>query len=178
MKTSLKLVAAIAALMLFASSCGDDGGGGGGNTASADDPLVQAIVDDIMAGGDGVTTDRAEAECFVGGVVGEIGTARLNALGVTETNIAALDEIEWTEDEARSVVDSMFSCVDVTASFVDDMDFGELDDSQAECVRGIFSEDVLKDFMVSTFTGDEDAMSGIFALMGQVQECGIDVFGG
>jgi hypothetical protein len=170
---SLKIVAALAALMLFASSCGDDGGGG--STASADSPLVQAIVDDIMADSDGVTTERAEAECFVGGVVGEIGTDRLNALGVTETNVAALDEIDWTEDEANAVVDKMFGCMDLTENFVEQMELGDLDASQAECVKGVFSEDVLRDFFASSLTGEEPGAE-IFALFGELAGCGIDVF--
>jgi hypothetical protein len=170
---SLKIVAVMAALLLFASSCGDDGGG---SAASADDPLVQAIVDDIMSEADGLTTERAEAECFVSGVVGEIGTARLNELGVTETNIAGLDEIDWTEDEAGSVVDRLFACVDVSDSFIEQNDFGELDAAQTECVRGVFTEENLKPALVSLYSG-EDAEAGLFELFSQVSDCGINPFG-
>lgn len=176
MKTYAKTVAVLAALAMLGSACGDDDGGGGA-TASADDPLVQAIVDDIMADGDGLTSDRAEAECFVGGVVGELGTERLNALGVSETNIAPLDEVEWTEAEAQSVVDTMFGCIDVTESFVEQLDLGELDDAQSECVSGVVTDDVLKGFFLDSFTGDEGVSDNLFELMGGIASCGIDLSG-
>ena len=150
MKKTLKIVAALASVVMLAAACGDDGGGG--SAVAADDPLVQAIVDDIMSDSDGITTERAEAECFVGNVVGSIGKDRLTALGVSETNIADLDEIDWTEDEARAVVDNMFGCMDLTDNFIDSMELGELDAAQRECVSGVFSEDVLKDFFLATFT--------------------------
>lgn len=179
MTTILKIAAALASLALLATACGDDGGGGISGidgAASADDPLVQAIVDDIMADSDGITTERAEAECFVGNVVGSLGKERLTALGVSETNVAALDEIDWTEDEARTVVDNMFGCMDLTDNFIEQMELGDLDESQTDCVRGVFSEDALKDFFVASFTGDEEGGAGIFALMGQLAECGVDFF--
>lgn len=176
MKKTLKLVAALAAVAMMAGACGDDDGGGGGS-ASADSPLVQAIVDDVMADSDGITTDRAEAECFVGGVVGTLGEDRLNELGVTEDNVVGLDEIEWTEDEATSVVDKMFDCIDMGESFIEQMEFGDLDDEQTACVQDVFSEDVLKGFFVGTLTNDEEAASGLFALFGELADCGVDIAG-
>jgi len=171
MKKALKIVAIVASVVVLATACGDDSGG----AASADDPLVQAIVDDILADSDGITTERAEAECFVGNMVGGIGKDRLTSLGVTETNIAGLDEVEWTEDEARLVVDNMFGCMDLTANFISQMDLGDIDESQRECVGGVFSEDVLKDFFLSSVSGEEPGAE-IFALFGQLVDCGIDVF--
>ena len=173
MKKTLKLAAVLISLVMFAAACGDDDGGG--SAASADDPLVQAIVDDIMADSDGITTERAEAECFVGNVVCDIGKDRLTALGVSETNVAGLDEIDWSEAEARSVVDNMFGCMDLTDNFIDAMELGDLDGDQRSCVSDVFSEDVLKDFFVSSLT-DEEPGSEIFALFGQLAECGINVF--
>lgn len=176
MTKTLKIVAVLASLVLLASACGDDSGSG--SAASADDPLVQAIVDDIMSDGDGIgiTTDRGEAECFVGNVVGTIGKDRLTALGVLESNVAALNEIEWTEGEARSVVDNMFGCMDLTNNFVEQMELGDLDGVQTDCVRGVFTEDVLKDLFLAEFSGDESGASGIFSLMGDLTDCGIDLF--
>ena len=173
-KMTLKTVALLAAVLLMATACGDDGGGGG--SASVDDPLVQAIVDDIMADGDGLTTERSEAECFVSRVVGTIGNERLTALGVTETNVAGLDEIDWTEAEARSVVDDMFGCMDLTENFITQMELGDLDADQTSCVREVFTDDVLKDFFVASFTDDEAGGASIFSLLGQLSECGIDLF--
>lgn len=178
MKTILKTLAALLTLTVLATACGDDGDGGGSATpASADSPLVQAIVDDVLEDGDGVTTDRDEAECFVGGVVDEIGEDRIRALGVSEENVAGLDEIDWTTEEAESVVDKLFSCMDLTENFIDQMEFGDLDEGQTDCVRGVFTEDVLKEFFVASFTGDESGMAGIFELMGELTECGVNLFG-
>jgi len=60
-------------------------------------------------------------------------------------------------------------------AIVDDMDLGELDDAQTECVRGVFSDGVLKEFMESTLTGEEPGEE-IFSLMGEISACGIDLF--
>lgn len=174
MKKTLKIVAVAASLVILASACGDDGGG---SVASADDPLVQAIVDDVMADGDGVTSERAEAECFVGGVVGSLGKDRLAELGVTESNVPGLDEIAWTEQEANTLVDRLFGCMDLTDNFIEQMDLGDIDESQRDCVSGVFSEDVLKEFFVSSFAGTEPGAE-IFALFGELTECGVDLLGG
>ena len=72
-------MALVTALSLVAASCGDDGG-----DASADSPLVQAIIDDVMADEDPLSTDRAEVECFVTGIVGSLGEDRLRELGIAE----------------------------------------------------------------------------------------------
>ena len=174
MKNFTKIISALVSVVLLAAACGDDEGGG--NAVATDDPLVQAIVDDVLSDSDPLTSDRAEAECFVGGVVGTIGKDRLTALGVSESNVAALDEIDWTEDEARAVVDRMFDCLDPAESFIDSMDLGELDDEQTSCVRDVFDEDTLKTFFVAAFTNDDEAGAEIFALMGQLAECGVNFF--
>lgn len=175
MSATLKIMATLMTVVVLATACGDDGGGGG-SAVSANDPLVQAIVDDVLADSNGITADRGEAECFVTGVVGTVGKARLSELGVTETNIQNLDEIDWTDQEAESVIDDMFRCMDMAQTFVQQMDLGDLDSAQSDCVRGVFTEDVLKDFFLASFR-NEDPGEGIFGLFGQLADCGLDGFG-
>ncbi|MEQ8840954.1 MAG: hypothetical protein RIB98_08230 [Acidimicrobiales bacterium] len=174
MTNLLKIATALLSVVLLAGACGDDDGGGG-NAAPSDSPLVQAIADDMMDDEGSLTADRSEAECFASNVVGTVGEDRLNELGVTAADVGDIDGVAWTQSEAETIVDGMFSCIDMGESFVDDMDFGELDSEQEACIRGIFTEDVLKGFFVSSLTGDDEAGAGIFALMGEVAGCGIEL---
>ncbi len=174
MKRLIKVVALGLGMALIAAACGNDSSGG--STAPADDPLVQAVVDDILAEGDGLTADRGEAECFAGGVVGGIGGSRLAELGVTAENVGDLDEYSWTEDEARLIIDKMFDCMDPAGSFADDLAVDGMTDEQTACLAGAFDEDTLKNFFVGGLIGEQP--TDFFAVIGEaMSSCGLDAFG-
>jgi hypothetical protein len=148
----LKMVALAVGMTLIAAACGSDSGGG---TAPADDPLVQAVVDDILSDGNGITNDRGEAECFAGGVVGGIGTARLVELGVTVDNVGSLDDYAWTDREANVIIDKMFECTDAAAGFVADLGGDSMTSEDSACLVGVFDEDTIRKFFIAGLTGDE-----------------------
>ena len=173
MKRLIKVVALGLGMALIAAACGNDTGGG---AAPADDPLVSAIVDDILSDSGGMTDDRGEAECFAGGVVGGLGGSRLAELGVTPDNVGELDEYTWTDDEARLIIDKMFECMDPAQSFFDDLAIDGMTDEQTACLAGAFDEDTLKEFFVGGLTGEQP--TDFFATIGAaMSECGLDAFG-
>jgi hypothetical protein len=169
----LKLVALALVMTLIAAACGSDSGG---SAAPADDPLVQAVVADILAEEDGLTADRGEAECFAGGVVGGIGADRLAELGVTVDNVGSLDDFTWSEDEANLIIDKMFDCTDVSQSFVDDLGGSGMTSEQTACLADAFDKDTMRKFFVAALTGDESADS-FTAIAEAMSGCGLDLFG-
>lgn len=162
MRRLTKMVALGLGLILLASACSDDDGGG----ASADDPLVVAIVDDIVNNDAPFTTDRGDAECFAGGVVGEIGNDRLAELGVTAENVGDLDDFAWTEDEVNVIIDKLFGCIDVKDSFARSLQGPEADDGVTSCISGELSDDSIRAFFAASFSGVEsDSFDEISAAM-------------
>lgn len=174
MNRFLRLLAIAAGLALVAGACGDDGGDGG--AASVDDPLVQAIVDDMLADGS-MGADQAQAECFASRVVGGVGNDRLTELGVTPDNVGELDEIAWTQDEAELIVDELFECTDVEDGFAGSMVSDELDEEQSECIADAFGTDRLKDFFVTNLMGEEPT-GFLTDVASAMEECGIDPLAG
>jgi hypothetical protein len=174
MKRLIKVAALGVGMALIAAACGNDSSGG--SVASADDPLVQAVVEDILSDDGSLTSDRGEAECFAGGVVGGIGGSRLAELGVTADNVGDLDEYTWSEDEARLIIDKMFDCMDPAGTFVEDLSVDGMTDEQTACLAGAFDEDTLKDFFVGGLTGEQP--TDFFATIGEaMSSCGLDAFG-
>ena len=144
-------MAILVALMLIAAACGDDDDSG--STDISDDPLAMALADSVVEE-DSPFATQEDANCFASEVVGEIGTDRLNELGVTEDNIGEIEDIDFTEGEIDIIVDAMSDCVDLTAALAAefDADFGAVG---AECLAEGLGDDLLSDLMKSSFTGEE-----------------------
>lgn len=173
MRRLARLATAGLALTVLAGACGDDGGGNG--AAPVDDPLVQAIVDDITIDDNPLTTERGDAECFATRVVGSVGNERLAALGVTVDDVGSINEFSWTPAEVDMIVENMFDCIDVTSGFTRSLVSEDMTPEQVGCLEGSFTQDVVHDFYRSTFSGDEGA-----EFFGQITAamtaCGIDPF--
>ena len=167
----MKLVALGLGMALIAAACGSDGG-----SAPADDPLVQAIVDDILTEEDSLTTDRGEAECFARGLVGEIGGDRLGQLGVTVADVGDLEDFDWSEAEANVIIDKVFDCTDAAANFVSDLGGDTMTADQRACLIEVFDEDTIRNFFITSLTGGESL--DIFSdLADAFSACEIDAFG-
>lgn len=174
MNRFLRRLAIVMGLVLVAGACGDDDGG---SAASTDDPLVQAIVDEMLADETNPAASRDEAECFASGVVGAIGTDRLNELGVTPDDVGSLDEIGFERAEVEVVVDEMFDCTSAAEEFVNQFSVDGMSDEDAACLADAFGEDKLKEFMVSAFLDEEP--SDLFAtITTAMNDCGIDPLAG
>ena len=153
-----KLMAMLMALMVIAAACGDDDDSG--STDISDDPLAMALADSVVEE-DSPFATQEDANCFAGKVVGEIGTDRLNELGVTETNVGEIEDIDFTEGEIDTIVDAMSDCVDLTAALAAEFeaDFGA---EGAECLAEGLGDDLLTDLMKSSFTGEEEELPDEF----------------
>jgi hypothetical protein len=166
--TTAALTAAV--LTLGLAACGGDDESGGGDLS----PLAQAIADDMLdtseEGGMVPTVD--EANCFAGSVVDGIGEDRLRELGVDESTVQDIEELDFSAEEVDVVVDSMFDCVDVSSMMASELeaDFGA---EGAQCVADKLDAEFLKDIMAQEFAGVEAEMSDEFfqAFLDIASEC-------
>ncbi|WP_040493487.1 hypothetical protein [Ilumatobacter nonamiensis] len=152
--TRILSIAAVTALTLAAAACGGDDDGG--SSDGADSPVGEALAAEILddSEGESVAQTEEEARCWAGSIVDDIGEERLEELGVTADNVSDIDDIGFSDDEVDGLVDGMFDCIDVTATFAEQFteDFGE---EGAQCVAESLDEDFVKDLMRSVVSGEE-----------------------
>ncbi len=127
---------------------------GGGGDSAADSPLAEALAANMQAEEEGLVNSEEDAECWAGKVVSDIGEDRLAELGMTETDVPDIDEMDFTSDEVSSVVDSMFECIDVKAAFAAEFesDFGA---EAAGCLADGLDEQFVKEILLSEMDGSE-----------------------
>ena len=159
-------------IALVAAACGSSGD----DAADTDDPLVQAIADDIAADPDTPFREREAAECFAADIVGGIGTDRLAELGVSASSVADLDDIDFNDSEIGRVVDSLDKCVDLEQALADSLaEDGTMAADDAECLIGELGTDVIKDAFRSTFSGGDTEPTNAFlqAMLDAAAACDI-----
>ena len=163
-----KLGLVLAALVVLLAACG---GGGGGLSAEE-----QAKADEITAE---LTADQSienpfagqeQASCFSGGLVKELGLARVNELdtgGGVEEGFANM-----TAEEQGKVADLAIDCIDMQAYMGQMMANAGLPQDQADCVADGLNDDLIKELFLAQISGadvtaNEDLMAVIFeCLMG------------
>lgn len=147
-----RVVGVMVALMLVGAACGGDDDA----VAASDSPLVAALADEISSNEDGDSpfSNREEAECWAGRIVGGIGEGRLTELGVTAEDVGEIGDYNFTEDEIDVIVDSMDKCIDLKAALAETFteDFGA---EGAECVADELDGDLLRDLMAAGITDSE-----------------------
>lgn len=169
----LRCFGAACAAALLLAACGSDGGSG------ADSAVGQALVDELMSDSDSPLTGEEEARCMAGDIVDNIGEDRLADLGVTADSVAAIEDVDFSDDEQETVIDALFDCVDVRAAMAEEMavDFGE---EGATCLADNLDEDLLREAMGTGFA-DADAEPSEGFLQGMLDvaaECDLPLFGG
>lgn len=156
-----KLLMAFVAFALVASACGGDDDDGG--VAAADSPLVGAIAEQMMEGADADSpiATQAEAECWAGRVVGNIGEDRLGELGVTVDNVGDIEDLDFTDGEVDTIVSSLGDCVDLKALMAEQM-AGDLGEEAANCVAGELDDDFLNGLIGAAFRDEDPSGSDDF----------------
>lgn len=128
----------VLALGLVAVACGGDAAG----LSSEEQALADAIFADM-------TLDNADEEvppddmrCFADGMVGELGVARLGALGVTASSVGEPEDAfrGMTDAEMERMADVGLDCIDYATGFVEAMVAEGMGRSSAECLTAHLEE--------------------------------------
>ncbi|MGH9084700.1 MAG: hypothetical protein ACRDYW_04555 [Acidimicrobiales bacterium] len=154
-----KLLSVLVSGLFLVAACGDDDGGG--DLSDAD----QEYVDAAMATYDeeeAAPLTEDDARCIVESMVGQLGTDRLEELGVTPESFGSDDESfpeGLSEDEANGVVDGFESCADMSQLILDGIAEDESISQEAkDCLADAFDEDTVRRLFVTMLTQGEDAL--------------------
>jgi hypothetical protein len=149
------------------------GGCSGGEEAEA----KTAISDFLMAQQDDaqmIPLERAEADCISGDMVDGIGVDRLQEYGLLDQDGSVPEQAqtpEMSQGDSEVMVDAMFACTDVMQTMRDELStaMGGQTPEVQECLRGALTERLVRDVLVSTFSGDEEGAQR--QLMGPLGGC-------
>jgi len=156
----IRTIGAVAVLALALTACGSD-------DEAAGDAISTSIMD---SNNETFKVTQKQADCMGDGMVDEIGTDQLVEYGlITEDNEASegIDSVKMSEGDAQSAADVMQECADIKEIFTNAM--GEAPEETATCIEENLSDEVVNEFLVASFMGDQEA--GTQALMGALQEC-------
>ncbi len=147
--TVSKVLAVAVAAVLTLGACG------GSESGSGDPELEAAIAAEILAeADDSIPVDADQADCVAGEIVSALGTDRLEELGVTSDSVPAIEDVEFTLDEANSVVDGYADCVDLLELMKQDM-AADAGDEAADCFVDAMGLDTVKAVIASEMAGSE-----------------------
>ncbi len=122
---------------LLAASCGD-------SDPERDQALVAAFADDLLSEDDPITTNTGEATCIGEKTYDVFGTERLAELGIT-VDAPDPSDADITEAEAEGIVDGLYECTDVEASFMKSITNDNVTAEDAQCFVDALGDDMLRD---------------------------------
>ncbi len=121
------------------------------------DALVAAIVADESL--ENPLKDPDDAQCMVGGLVGQFGMDRLVELGITPDAEDLLDLTTtgagMTDDEREAFLDIYFSCADAVTAMTDALASSGIPESDAQCLATALGEDFVRTIMSAQLAGEE-----------------------
>lgn len=169
--TTTALLSAAALTFGLAACGGDDEGGAAGS------PLAEALATEIMAESESSPVgSEEEATCWANKIVGDIGEDRLAELGMTVDDIKDVEDYDFTPEEMSTMVDAMFSCVDVKAAFAAEFE-EEFGAEGAKCLADELDEDLVKDAMLADQSGGEPSEEFMQAFLDIAADCDLDLGG-
>jgi hypothetical protein len=163
------------ALALLGAACGGDDdptADSGGGDARPDTELTteeqayaDAFAEDFVDDEDGLGVSAQDAQCLATVLMAELGTEPFDEAQVTPEDVAGdetpgqlLGEGAVTAAEAGAIYTGWEECVDLNTAFADSFQAEyQTDDATRECFRaGMADDDLLRDYMVASFTSGEE----------------------
>lgn len=154
--------AVLLALALPLSACGN-----------GDDEKAARSISQELRGDKGseMALDKKQSDCVAEGFVDEIGTEKLQEYGMLDENLEAksTDELKMAEADAEKAATTFEDCAPVKEMMVDAFDQQQMPAKAKDCIEGEMTDEVLHDFLVDLFSGDEKGASEGFGAA--VQKC-------
>ena len=152
-----RTIIAVVALLLASSACGVAGGGD-------DKKAEEAIAKELMSSNDSsFKLEQKQADCIGKGMVDKVGVDQMKEYGMLTDDLKAdtsPDSVKMSKDDAEATADVFIDCADIDQLLRDQMQLGDMDPKIADCVDKALTDDLLHDFLVAIFQGDEaDAAS-------------------
>lgn len=133
------------------------GCGGGSDESSAERSELAIALGQEFVSEDTPSATQEEADCAADHIVDVVGEDRLTELGVTPTNIPAIQDVDFTDAEIGMVLGGFNTCSDLVENFTADLteDVGA---EAAECMADTIGFDVLNEVLRATFAEDDAAL--------------------
>lgn len=154
----------------------DESTGDDANEAMSADPNLEVAISGWFLESNLYTSQQSESDCVAEGIVGGIGAERLAEVGVTVATPSPLG-VDLTDAEGDIFIDTLFGCVDMRQSFIDNIVGPDLSEEDANCVVDEMGMDFILD---GTRTGlltpediDFDAYLEVVEAAGE--SCGVDM---
>jgi hypothetical protein len=170
-----RLVTLAAAVMLLLGACG--GGDGGADLNGDDQAQADAIATAMLAGAGGdAVIGATEAACFGESVVREMGTSRLEELGLGVEDLAAgatPDSVDMNDADIEAMTTAMIDCVDYRSAIVNELVAGGMTQDSAQCIADGIDDDLLVQLAKSSVSEgassalDEEMTTAMFGLMAE-----------
>lgn len=164
-------VALLTLLAVVVAACG-----GGGSSKGADAELdkeeqayADAFADDLADSTDGLGVSAEQGDCMGTVIMAELGTAPFEEADISPEDLAGeetpgqlLGDGAVSDEQAGSIYDAWADCGDMTALFAKSIASEyEGDADVTECLEdGLREDDLMRSFMVDSFTNGEEPDPG------------------
>lgn len=160
-----KTVAALCAVLLTLTACG-------GGEDEAKENIKASLLEE---GGDFAGTELTdeEATCLSDGMVDEIGTDKLQELGLLDEDNNVVEDAnpdDLEKADADALAGTIVDCVDVQELMAQEMGpmMEQMDEEQQKCITDAFDDETIVELISASFQGEEPDTT---ALQETVMEC-------
>ncbi len=171
-----RILILIGVLALVAAACSSSDSGGSASLSGADKELADAITKSMVEDSDPDSPfGEEEAACFGTSLVQEMGTTRLDELGLDVASVEAgtdPTDVDLTEADIDAMVTVMTKCVDFKDIVMQEFETSGVSEEGITCIREGLTEDLMASMARGAFdngAGDNAAASD--EMFGLVMGC-------
>lgn len=143
-----RILILIGVLALVAAACSSSDSGGSASLSGADKELADAITKSMAdeEGPDSPFGGQEVAACFGTSLVDEMGSTRLNELGLDVASVEAgtsPSDVDLTETDIDSMVTVMTKCVDFRGVVMEEFETSGVSEEGIGCIREGLTDDMM-----------------------------------
>ena len=150
-----RILILIGVLALVAAACSSSDSGSGDSLSGADQELADAITKAMVEDGDSDSLfGQEEAACFATGLVEEMGTARLNELGLDVASIESgtdPSDVDLAETDIDAMVTVTTKCVDFRSMVMEEFVTSGISEVGISCIRDGLTDDMMSSMARGAF---------------------------